>query len=52
MPPVAAYDYEAVITKLTNGGMTREDAEEHFEFNIVGGWHGENTPLFVRDLRQ
>lgn len=52
MPPVAAYDYEAIIKKLVNGGCSREEAEEHFEFNIAGAWHGENTPVFVRDLRE
>lgn len=51
MPPVAAYDYEAIIKRLMNWGSTREEAEEFFEFNVVGAWVGENTPLFVRDLR-
>jgi len=51
MPAVAAYDYEAIIKKLVNGGSSREEAEEHFEFNIVGGWYGDNTPVFIRDLR-
>ena len=44
---VAAYDYEKVIAILMKDGMTREEAEEHFEFNIIGGWHGESTPCFV-----
>ena len=41
----ALYDYEKVIEKLMDD-MNREEAEEYFEFNIVGGWHGTETPGF------
>ena len=44
--PLALYDYEAVIKKLMADKMSREDAEEFFEFNIVGAYVGENTPAF------
>jgi hypothetical protein len=27
--------------------MTRDDAEEFFEFNTLGAWMGEHTPLFM-----
>ena len=39
------YDYEKVIGKLMED-MNQEEAEEYFEFNIVGGWHGTETPGF------
>ena len=26
------------------------DADEYFEFNVVGAWMGENTPIFVERL--
>lgn len=26
----------------------REEALEHIEFNVIGAWMGENTPLFLR----
>jgi len=42
---IALYDYEGVITQLMED-MSREDAEEFFEFNIVGGWVGNKTPGF------
>jgi hypothetical protein len=29
--------------------MDEEEAEEHFGYNVIGGWVGEGTPLFVRD---
>ena len=27
--------------------MTQEEANEFFEFNVVGAWVGEQTPIFV-----
>jgi hypothetical protein len=29
--------------------MNEEDAREHFEFNVVGGYVGEKTPIFCND---
>jgi hypothetical protein len=43
--PLALYDYEGIIKKLMVD-MSREDAEEFFEVNIVGAYVGENTPAF------
>ena len=40
------YDYEKVIEILMQD-MSREEAEEHFEFNVVGGYVGESTPAFL-----
>ena len=42
---IALYDYEKVITQLMDN-MSREDAEEYFEFNMVGAWVGKQTPGF------
>ena len=41
------YDRAKVIAKLVAGGLTEEEAEEHFEFNIAGAWVGASTPGFV-----
>lgn len=46
-PDVLAYDVEKIILKLMLDGMTREEAEEYFEFNIVGAYVGEYTPVFI-----
>ena len=27
--------------------MTHEDAIEYFEFNVIGTWVGDNTPVFI-----
>lgn len=46
MDPVVAYDRTIVIDILARL-MTREEAEEFFEFNTVGAWMGDLTPIFV-----
>jgi len=45
---VVCYDKDKVIELLcVKEGMTYEDAIEHFEFNIIGSWVGETTPVFL-----
>lgn len=44
--PVVLYDQQKIIAKLMQD-MTREEAEEFFEFNIIGGWVGTGTPAFA-----
>ena len=47
-PTIAVYDREKCIELLmTRDGMTDEEAVEFFEFNVVGAWVGEQTPIFV-----
>jgi hypothetical protein len=46
MEPVVCYDRTRCIDILARG-MTREDAEEFFEFNTIGAWMGDLTPVFV-----
>lgn len=46
---VVVYDEEKCIQILMErDGMTDEEAEEFFEFNVVGAYVGEHTPIFVR----
>ena len=45
-PPVIAYDRDKVIKKLMKD-MTWEEAEEYFEFNQIGAYMGEHTPVFI-----
>ena len=47
-PTVAVYDREKCIGILMQrDGMSHEDAEEFFEFNVAGAWVGERTPMFL-----
>lgn len=48
MDPVAAYDYGECIRILrSQDNMSQEDAVEYFEFNVLGAYVGENTPIIV-----
>lgn len=46
MEPVVAYDRTIVIDILSRE-RPREDAEEFFEFNTIGAWMGDLTPVFI-----
>ena len=46
-PTLAVYDVDRCIRILMQGGLDYDGAVEHFEFNVVGSWHGENTPIFM-----
>lgn len=43
---IVAYDVQKVIDILKKE-MSEDEAWEYYEFNIVGGWHGDQTPLWV-----
>jgi hypothetical protein len=45
--PIAVYDYAKCISILAKE-MDYEDAVEFFEFNVIGAWVGEQTPIFLR----
>ena len=44
--PVAVYDKQKVL-EILQKDMTREEAEEYFDFNIAGAYVGESTPIFL-----
>ena len=46
-PDIAVYDENKCIEVLMSQGMDRETAIEYFEFNVVGAWVGDKTPLFL-----
>lgn len=46
--PLAAYDYGKCIGVLMKrDGMSFEEACEFFDFNVIGAWAGEGTPVFI-----
>ena len=50
---VLIYDSEKIINKLMKRDkMTHEEAEEFFEFNIIGGWLGDQTPMFLTRIEE
>lgn len=51
-PSLVVYDAEKCIQILMErDGMTYEEAQEFFDFNTLGSWVGEHTPLYLYPLR-
>jgi hypothetical protein len=46
-PALVVYDAEKCIDILVSQGMDKTEAIEFFNFNTLGAWVGENTPLFL-----
>ena len=44
---VAVFDADKCLEILQRDGMTYEEAQEFFNFNVLGAHLGENTPLFL-----
>jgi hypothetical protein len=50
-PVLAVYDWEKIIHILMQrDDMDLDEAVEYTEFNIIGAWVGENTPIVVIPL--
>jgi hypothetical protein len=46
--PVAVYDINRMIECLIKvEDMTPEDAREYIEYNVIGAYVGEKTPVYV-----
>tara|TARA_R110000787_G_scaffold204632_1_gene315121 strand:+ start:123 stop:458 length:336 start_codon:yes stop_codon:yes gene_type:complete len=51
MESIVIYDKEKVIQQLIDEGCDDyEGANEFYEFNQLGGWHGDLTPGFLIKL--
>ena len=47
--PLATYDYEKCIEILMKrDGMSYEGAVEFFDYNVLGAWVGEGTPVYIQ----
>jgi hypothetical protein len=52
-PVRVVYSVEKIVDQLmTEDGLSYDDAMEHFEFNIIGAYVGEHTPVFVRSIEE
>lgn len=48
---VIVYDSQKIVDILVErDGMNREEAWEYFEFNILGAYVGESTPMYLLPL--
>jgi hypothetical protein len=48
--PALVYDQTKIIEKLKQDGMDEEEAQEFFDFNILGAYLGEKMPIFLRTV--
>ena len=48
--PALIYDYGKIIEQLQQDAMSQEEAEEYFEFNILGSYVGEKMPIFLNRI--
>lgn len=48
--PALIYDYLEILEQLQKDGMAQEEAEEYFEFNILGSYLGEKMPIFLNRI--
>jgi len=45
---ILVYDFNKAVDILKEkNNMTEEEAIEYLEFNTIGAWVGEKTPMFV-----
>jgi hypothetical protein len=44
------YDLNKVIAILMEKGMDEQDAWDWYQFNMLGAWVGEATPVFLERL--
>jgi len=50
LPDCVGYDMNKIIQVLQNEGLTYEEAEEYFDFNILGAYVGETTPVYIQSF--
>ena len=50
---VVNYDSAKCVQLLMeNEGLDEDEAIDHFEYNVMGGWYGEKTPYFTEVLNE
>lgn len=50
-PILAVYSYQVMVDVCVfRDGMSYEEAEEYIEYNCIGAWVGERTPIIVQDF--
>lgn len=50
-PLLAVYSYNTMVDVCVfRDGMSYEEAEEYIEYNCIGAWVGEQTPIIVQDF--
>jgi hypothetical protein len=45
--PLIVYDYDLLLDIQMRGGLDLQDAIEYVDYNIVGLWAGDRTPIIL-----
>ena len=45
--PLAVYSIPKVLKVMQGWGMDDQEAQEFFEYNTIGAWMGDGTPIFI-----
>jgi hypothetical protein len=45
--PLAVYSIPKVLQVMESWGMDDQEAQEFFEYNTIGSWMGDGTPMFI-----
>lgn len=48
---VVAYDAQMILQILEEELGSMDDALEWFDYNIIGAWIGDRTPIFITTLK-
>jgi len=46
------YDYEECIQCLIDEGLEPQDAYDHFHYNTLGSYIGDETPIYIHYLKE
>jgi hypothetical protein len=47
--PISIYSKKKAIQYFMEQGMDEEQAHEYFDYNVIGSYVGEQTPIFLED---
>ena len=47
--PIAIYSKKKAIQYFMEQGIDEEQAHEYFDYNVIGSYVGEQTPIFLED---
>jgi len=50
--PVVVYDTDKIISMLIEKGMDESEAQEYFDFNILGSYVGPGTPMYITKFKE
>ena len=50
---IAVYDYEKCVKILKqSGAQSTADAIDYMDYNLIGSYHGPDSPVYLYDLRR